>query len=100
MPSSKRSARSKSARLRVRYLTSNDVSTIAYKLAEHLFSDWLGDMPVLVMLGGEEGAGRVEGILQLPRQTAGGRPAYPTLFDKAAALFRSMILNHPFVDGN
>jgi death-on-curing protein len=57
-------------------------------------------MPVLVVLGGAEGAGRIEGILQLPRQTAMGRPAYPTLFDKTACIFRSMILNHPFMDGN
>jgi death-on-curing protein len=57
-------------------------------------------MPILLVLGGEEGAGRIDGILKLPRQTAAGRPAYPALFDKAAALFRSMILNHPFMDGN
>lgn len=50
--------------------------------------------------GGEQGASRIEGILNLPKQSAGGRPAYPGLFDKAAVLFRSFILNHPFVDGN
>jgi len=57
-------------------------------------------MPVLAVLGGEAGAGRLSGILELPRQTAGGRPAYPTLFDKGAVLLRSLILNHPFIDGN
>jgi len=52
------------------------------------------------VLGGEGGAGRLRGILELPRQTAGGQPAYPSIFDKAAAIFRSLILNHPFLDGN
>jgi len=57
-------------------------------------------MPVLSVLGGRSGEGVIRGILALPKQTAGGRPAYPSLFDKAAVLFRSLILNHPFVDGN
>lgn len=30
----------------------------------------------------------------------GGKDLYPTVFDKAAALFESLIKNHPFVDGN
>lgn len=57
-------------------------------------------MPVLTVLGGDEGRSALEGILALPKQSAGGRAAYPTVFDKAAVLLRSMILNHPFVDGN
>ena len=57
-------------------------------------------MPVLTVLGGDEGRKALEGILALPKQSAGGRAAYPTIFDKAAVLLRSMILNHPFVDGN
>ena len=39
-------------------------------------------------------------VFSTTKQTAGGRPAYPSLFDKAAVVFRSLILNHPFVDGN
>jgi death-on-curing protein len=65
-----------------------------------MFGEWLGPMPVLTVLGGEGGLGVLEGVLALPKQTAGGRPAYPSVFDKAAVLFRSMILDHPFVDGN
>ena len=57
-------------------------------------------MPVLTVLGGDEGRSALEGILALPKQSAGRRAAYPTVFDKAAVLLRSMILNHPFVDGN
>ena len=33
-------------------------------------------------------------------QSAFGRPAYATDFDKAGALFHGLVCNHPFVDGN
>ncbi len=56
-------------------------------------------MPALRVLGGQTGLGVLQGVLSLPKQSAGHRPAYSTLFEKTAALFRSMILNHPFVDG-
>ncbi len=32
--------------------------------------------------------------------TFGAEELYPTLIDKAAALCFSLVLNHPFVDGN
>ena len=32
--------------------------------------------------------------------TFGGIDLYPSIFDKAAALVHSLLLNHPFVDGN
>ena len=35
-----------------------------------------------------------------PRQTFEGRELYPDTMTKAAALMRSLIGNHPFVDGN
>jgi len=35
-----------------------------------------------------------------PFQTAFGKDAYPTIQEKAAALFHSLIANHPFFDGN
>ena len=35
-----------------------------------------------------------------PRQTFSGVELYPDLPSKAAALFESLICNHPFVDGN
>lgn len=39
------------------------------------------------------------GIVQ-PRMTFGGEDLYPSLLEKAAALGFSIIMNHPFVDGN
>ena len=35
-----------------------------------------------------------------PFQTFDGKELYPTPFEKAAALGESIIINHPFVDGN
>ncbi|MFT4125129.1 MAG: type II toxin-antitoxin system death-on-curing family toxin [Gordonia sp. (in: high G+C Gram-positive bacteria)] len=47
---------------------------------------------------------RDEGLLQSaiarPRASAFGLDAYPSLWDKAAALMHSLATNHPFVDGN
>ncbi|WP_332237388.1 type II toxin-antitoxin system death-on-curing family toxin [Sporolactobacillus sp. KGMB 08714] len=34
------------------------------------------------------------------RQSAFGKDAYPTLFEKAAALFQSLVQNHPFYSAN
>lgn len=42
----------------------------------------------------------VESALARPQQTFGGEALYATLFEKAAALFESLISNHAFVDGN
>jgi death on curing protein len=35
-----------------------------------------------------------------PRMTFGGTDLYPTIVEKAAALGFSLVMNHPFVDGN
>ena len=34
------------------------------------------------------------------KATFGGKDLYPTIFDKTSALVQSLILNHPFDDGN
>jgi len=45
-------------------------------------------------------AGSLESAIARPFQTFGGNDLYPTIFEKAAALGESLIINHPFVDGN
>lgn len=35
-----------------------------------------------------------------PQMSAGLKDAYPTIYHKAAAMFHSIINNHPFLDGN
>ena len=42
----------------------------------------------------------LESALGRPFQSAGGQEAYPTIVGKAAALFHSLIANHPFNNGN
>ena len=53
--------------------------------------------------GGSHGI-RDEGLLQSAvqkiQQTFGGKDLYPTLTEKAAALFIGLLKNHPFIDGN
>jgi death-on-curing protein len=44
--------------------------------------------------------GLVESALARPRATVFGEEAYPSVFDKAAALLLSLVTNHPLVDGN
>ncbi|HEY9616869.1 MAG TPA: type II toxin-antitoxin system death-on-curing family toxin [Microcoleaceae cyanobacterium] len=44
--------------------------------------------------------GLLESAIAQPRMTFDGEDLYPTLLEKAAALGFSMIMNHPFVDGN
>ncbi len=53
--------------------------------------------------GGSHGIrdiGLLESAIARPFQTFGGEDLYPTIFEKAAALGESLIMNHPFVDGN
>jgi death-on-curing protein len=42
----------------------------------------------------------LESALAQPRITFDGESLYPTIFEKASALGFSIIMNHPFVDGN
>lgn len=42
----------------------------------------------------------LESAIFQPFATFGGVDLYESVFDKAAALLRSLVKNHPFVDGN
>jgi death on curing protein len=44
--------------------------------------------------------GLLESAIAQPQMTFGGEELYPGLLEKSAALGFSMIMNHPFVDGN
>jgi len=53
--------------------------------------------------GGSKGVrdvGSLEAALNRPFATFDGQDLYPTAEEKAAALFESIIINHPFMDGN
>lgn len=68
-------------------------------LSEVLELHWI----VIEVTGGGTGVrdlAGVESAVVQPQMTFGGDELYPTLIDKAAALCFSLVLNHPFVDGN
>lgn len=44
--------------------------------------------------------GSLESAIAQPRMTFGGQDLYPTILDKASALGFSIVMNHPFLDGN
>ena len=53
--------------------------------------------------GGGEGirdSGALEAACARPQMTFGGEDLYREFPDKAAALMYSLVMNHPFVDGN
>ena len=57
-------------------------------------------MPKFQYLGGDHGINLLESALAQPQQVFGGKYLYRTIFDKAAALFYSLVKNHCLVDGN
>ncbi len=53
--------------------------------------------------GGSHGIrdlGLIQSAISRPQSSFGGEDLYSDIFDKAAALFRSLMFNHAFVDGN
>lgn len=58
---------------------------------------------VIRRTGGSDGIrdlGALRSAEALPFQASFGLELYPTIFEKAAVYARSIIMNHPFVDGN
>ena len=58
---------------------------------------------LLAEFGGASGLrdeGGLEACLARPYQTFGGDDLYPTSMGKAAAILESIIIRHPWVDGN
>lgn len=58
---------------------------------------------IIEQSGGASGIrdlGLAESALAQPRMSFGGTELYTTLPEKAAALCFSLVMNHPFVDGN
>lgn len=73
----------------VRYITLDEVLAIHDSMVEQY--------------GGSHGIrdiGLIQSAVARPQSTFGGEDLYPTLFDKAAALFHSLMFNHAFLDGN
>ena len=57
----------------------------------------------LINYGGGKGVrdeGLLESAIARPFQTFDGEDLYPSVFEKAAAIGQSIIINHPYIDGN
>jgi death-on-curing protein len=73
----------------IEYLTLNEVLLLHARLIQ--------------ATGGSRGLrdlGLLESAVARPQATFAGADLYPDLWAKAAALMHSLVLNHPFVDGN
>lgn len=73
----------------IRYLTLGEILDIHHQVTQRS--------------GGSEGVrdlGALESAIAQPRMTFGGEDLYPTIVDKASSLGFSIVMNHPFVDGN
>ena len=58
---------------------------------------------IIEQSGGSMGVrdlGAIKSAISQPRMTFGGADLYPTLVGKASALGFSIVMNHPFIDGN
>jgi death-on-curing protein len=73
------------------YLSEQDVELINHTVIE-VFSP--GEQR------GIKDANLLQSALGRPKQTLFGKDAYQTIFEKAAALFESLALNHPFYNAN
>jgi death-on-curing protein len=73
----------------MRYLTTGEVLELHRRLIqEHGGKAWLRDM------------GSLESAVAQPMQSFGGEDLHVTLEAKTAALCYSLVMNHPFSDGN
>lgn len=71
----------------MRYLNSNEIKTINKMV--------LKNRPSLII-----NEGLLDSAISRPKQTMFGSDLYQTKFEKCAALFHSLIMNHCFQDGN
>jgi death on curing protein len=51
-------------------------------------------------MAGVRDLGMLESAVAQPLMTFGGHDLYPTIADKAGAICYSLVMNHPFIDGN
>ena len=75
--------------MKVVYLTLEQILAIHYdQIGRYGGSHGIRDLPLL------------ESAVERPQASFMGEDLYPNIFTKAAALMHSMVLNHPFLDGN
>lgn len=73
----------------MKYLTQDDIERLHIEIID--------------ASGGSHGIrdkGRIDSAVAAQKQMVFGEELYKTIFDKAAALARGIIADHPFIDGN
>src|SRR5689334_11837824 len=65
-----------------------------------VLTDWFSHDADPISPPGVKSNDLLESAAARPSQTVDGKDAYPTIFDKSAALFHSLINNHAFHNGN
>ncbi len=82
---------------RLWYPNQSHVAMVRRLMAARFFPEYQEDSPppLFGVIGGREGQAGLDSALNVIRQ-----PYYRGIHNKAGALLRSMIKNHPFVDGN
>jgi len=78
-----------------RLLSIEDIEHLAHSLAVELM-EWNEPIPPFKTRYPE----KLESCLNTVSQSFDGKPFYPSLEDKAAALFYLLVKNHPFQNGN
>lgn len=73
----------------VRYITLDEVLAIHDDMVESYGGSF-----------GIRDLGLIQSAIARPQASFAGEDLYPTILDKAAALFHSLIFNHAFADGN
>ena len=66
-------------------------------MVSDLFHGYPDPTPAYQYLDGLRGRGKLESALAQPQQSFGREYLYATIFEMAAALWRSLTLNHPFI---
>lgn len=79
----------------MRYLTLEEVLGIRAQIAKEFAKS-----PDPFMETGTYSANLLESAISRPRTSLGAQMKYPTVEMAAAALLHSLVLNHPFLDGN
>jgi death-on-curing protein len=82
-----------------RFLGVDDIRLLIYELAAELPPARRGKSPGF-RFNGRQGVRLLESALDAPRQTFQGKYLHRTVFDKTAALFRSLANNHALLEGN
>lgn len=78
------------------YLDAMLMEKMCHPIAVALFKERGEPIPMFA----EHSVQKLEASLSSPRQAFGGQEVYPTLEEKAAILFYSLIQNHCFPNGN